>query len=39
MTSKTLPVFQGEVETVMIAPQWRDLVEFESQIDARSHGL
>jgi hypothetical protein len=33
MTSKTLSVFQREGETVMIAPQWRDLVEFESQID------
>ncbi|WP_281039015.1 hypothetical protein [Mesorhizobium sp. M7D.F.Ca.US.005.01.1.1] len=39
MTSKTLPVFQGEIETEMIAPQWRDLVEFESQIDPPSHGF
>ncbi|WP_352656374.1 hypothetical protein [Mesorhizobium sp. M0621] len=39
MTSKTLPVFQGEIETAMIAPQWRGIAEFESQIDPRCRGL
>ncbi|WP_258592797.1 hypothetical protein [Mesorhizobium sp. AR07] len=39
MTSGTLPVFQGKVETVMIAPQWGGMVEVESQIDPRKRGF